>query len=46
MKSSFLSAVIRANEEIAEKLDGAYDESYFAKSSVGAGGDISSGIGL
>lgn len=46
MENDFLSACIEANEEIAKKLEIAYDESYFKKSTVGAGGDVSSGVDL
>lgn len=46
MSKSFLSAVIEANEEIAEIVEAGYDESHFEKSDVGAGGDISSGLDL
>ncbi len=43
---SFLAASIRANEEIAHIIEEGYSETYFEKGSVGAGGDISSGIDL
>ncbi|HHH37509.1 MAG TPA: inositol monophosphatase, partial [Epsilonproteobacteria bacterium] len=46
MSNRFLAAVIQANEEIARKLETGYDKSHFEKSSVGAGGDISSGLDL
>ncbi len=46
MKNSFLLSCIRANEEIAIKLKNGYEESYYHLSSVGAGGDVSSGLDL
>jgi myo-inositol-1(or 4)-monophosphatase len=46
MAETFLSAVVRANEEIARKLETVYEAGYFEKSTVGAGGDISSGLDL
>ena len=46
MIGSFLAVVIQANEEIAKKLESVYDSDYFEKGSVGAGGDISSGLDL
>ncbi len=46
MENDFLTKCIEANEEIAKKLEVAYHESYFKKSTVGAGGDISSGVDL
>ena len=44
--NSFLAASIRANEEIAQIIEEGYSEAYFEKGSVGAGGDISSGVDL
>ena len=46
MKNSFLLSCIQANEEIAMKLKDSYEESYYHMSSVGAGGDVSSGLDL
>ena len=42
----FLAASIRANEEIANIIERGYTDSCFEKGSVGAGGDISSGLDL
>ena len=46
MTSSFISSVIKANEEISRGLDGVYDKSYFRRGKRGAGGDISSGLDM
>ena len=46
MENDFLTKCIEANEEITKKLEVAYSESYFKKSTIGAGGDISSGVDL
>ena len=42
----FLTAAISANEEIVRIIERGYTESHFEKGSIGAGGDISSGIDL
>ena len=42
----FLEASICANEEIARIIERGYRDSYFEKGSVGAGGDVSSGLDL
>ena len=44
--NSFLAASILANEEIARAVGGSYADACFEKGSVGAGGDISSGLDL
>ncbi|MEA3419170.1 MAG: inositol monophosphatase family protein [Campylobacterota bacterium] len=44
--NSFLTASIRANEEIARIVEESYADTYFEKGSVGAGGDVSSGLDL
>ncbi len=46
MKNDFLLACIKANEEIARKLEISYDKEFFEKSTIGAGGDVSSGLDL
>ncbi|SFV60161.1 Inositol-1-monophosphatase [hydrothermal vent metagenome] len=46
MNNSFLLSCIKANEEIYQKLKDGYEESYYDMSSVGAGGDVSSGLDL
>jgi myo-inositol-1(or 4)-monophosphatase len=42
----FIQACIKANEEIATVLKGGFDSSWFEKTKVGAGGDISSKLDL
>ena len=42
----FIQACIKANEEIAEALKDGFDMSWFEKTEVGAGGDISSKLDL
>ena len=44
--SPFIEACIRANEEIAAALKNGFDASWFEKTEVGAGGDISSRLDL
>ncbi len=44
--NSFLRACISANEEIAQTLKDGYPDFSYIKSSVGAGGDVSSGLDL
>jgi myo-inositol-1(or 4)-monophosphatase len=44
--NSFLAASIQANEEIARAFEGGYRDLYFEKGTVGAGGDVSSGLDL
>jgi len=43
---SFLTASIRANEEIARIIEGGHSETYFEKGGIGAGGDVSSGVDM
>lgn len=42
----FIKACIKANEEIAEALKEGFDASFFEKTEVGAGGDVSSRLDL
>jgi len=42
----FISACIKANEEIAEAIKDGFDPSWFEKTEVGAGGDVSSKLDL
>jgi len=42
----FLEACIKANEEISLALKNAFDDSWFEKTEVGAGGDVSSRLDL
>ena len=42
----FIEACIKANEEIAEAIKDGFDASWFEKTEVGAGGDISSKLDL
>ena len=42
----FIKACIKANEEIAEALKDGFDASFFEKTEVGAGGDVSSRLDL
>lgn len=44
--TAFLRACITANEEIASALSGGFDTSWFEKTEVGAGGDVSSRLDL
>lgn len=44
--TDFLRACINANEEIASALNGGFDTSWFEKTEVGAGGDVSSRLDL
>ena len=44
--TDFISACIKANEEIAEALQYGFDPSWFEKTVVGAGGDVSSKLDL
>ena len=44
--TDFLKACIKANEEIAEALKDGFDASWFDKTEVGAGGDVSSKLDL
>jgi len=44
--NDFIRASIAANEEIAKSLEHGIQEPLFAKSEVGAGGDVSSGLDL
>ncbi len=46
VSNPFLAASIQANEELAHIVDRGYSDSCFEKGSVGAGGDISSGLDL
>jgi len=46
MRSSFLDAVVQANEEIALKLEAGYDRDFFERGERGAGGDRTSGLDL
>ena len=40
--NSFIQACIKANEEISSALKDGFDTSWFEKTEVGAGGDVSS----
>ena len=44
--TAFTQACIKANEEIAAAIDEGFEASWFEKTEVGAGGDISSGLDL
>jgi len=44
--TQFIKACIGANEEISDALKGAFDASWFDKTEVGAGGDVSSKLDL
>ncbi|MBT8344092.1 MAG: inositol monophosphatase [Sulfurovum sp.] len=44
--TSFIQACIKANEEIAASLKDGFDPSWFEKTEVGAGGDVSSKLDL
>ena len=44
--TDFINACIKANEEIAQALQKGFDSSWFEKTEVGAGGDISSKLDL
>jgi len=44
--TSFTQACIQANEEIAEAMKNGFDASWFEKTEVGAGGDVSSRLDL
>lgn len=44
--TSFIQACIKANEEIAAALKDGFDPSWFEKTEVGAGGDVSSKLDL
>ena len=44
--TAFTKACIQANEELSKALENGFDEAWFEKSDVGAGGDISSGLDL
>jgi len=44
--TNFIKACIRANEEIASALKDGFDASWFEKTVVGAGGDVSSKLDL
>ena len=44
--TDFIRACIRANEEIAQALKEGFDASWFEKTVVGAGGDVSSKLDL
>lgn len=44
--TDFLRACINANEEIASALNGGFDTTWFEKTEVGAGGDVSSRLDL
>jgi myo-inositol-1(or 4)-monophosphatase len=44
--TAFIKACIKANEEIAEALKDGFDASFFEKTEVGAGGDVSSRLDL
>ncbi len=46
LSNNFLLAAIAANEEIAQVLEDGYEEYFFKKGSVGAGGDVSSELDL
>ncbi|SFV90865.1 Inositol-1-monophosphatase [hydrothermal vent metagenome] len=42
----FVKACIRANEEISKAIESGFDVSWYEKTKVGAGGDVSSGLDL
>jgi myo-inositol-1(or 4)-monophosphatase len=44
--TAFIKACIQANEEIAEAIKDGFDTSWFEKTEVGAGGDVSSKLDL
>jgi len=44
--TDFIQACIKANEEIAEAIKDGFDASWFEKTVVGAGGDVSSKLDL
>ena len=44
--TDFVRACIKANEEIAEAVRDGFDDSWFEKTEVGAGGDVSSKLDL
>jgi myo-inositol-1(or 4)-monophosphatase len=44
--TDFIKACIQANEEIAEAIKDGFDTSWFEKTEVGAGGDVSSKLDL
>jgi len=44
--TAFIKACIKANEEIAEAIKEGFDASWFEKETIGAGGDVSSGLDL
>lgn len=44
--TDFIKACIQANEEIAEAIKDGFDASWFEKTEVGAGGDVSSKLDL
>ncbi|MBT8349502.1 MAG: inositol monophosphatase, partial [Sulfurovum sp.] len=44
--NGFIKACVNANEEIATALKSGFDSSWFEKTQVGAGGDISSKLDL
>jgi len=44
--TAFLTACIKANEEIATALEKGFDNTWFEKTEIGAGGDISSKLDL
>ena len=44
--TDFIKACIKANEEIAEAMKDGFDTSWFEKTEVGAGGDVSSKLDL
>jgi len=44
--TAFIEACIKANEEIAEALKDGFDASWFEKTEIGAGGDVSSKLDL
>jgi len=44
--TDFIKACIQANEEIAEAMKDGFDTSWFEKTEVGAGGDVSSKLDL
>ena len=46
MRTSFLDAVVRANEAIALKLEAGYEKDFFDRGERGAGGDRTSGLDM
>ncbi|MCF6245235.1 MAG: inositol monophosphatase, partial [Sulfurovum sp.] len=44
--NTFIEACIQANEEIRTALENGFDASWFEKTEVGAGGDVSSKLDL